>query len=369
MNVSILQENLLKALTRTGRVLSAKPQLPILNNVLLEAEKGRLNATTTSLDITEQVSVGAKTEKEGGICVSSKLLTELVSSLPREAVHLLASEGSLHVSSGGTTATIPGISSTEFPPVSTSWKLKKAVELDKTTFVRALDSVLFAAASDDGRPLLTGVKIKKQENDMIFAATDGYRLSVNKLDSFIKEPFDMLVPARALSEVVKTSQEEKDVKEVSLTQTEDKQLLLVVGDTSVTTRLIDGEYPSFEKIIPPSFTTRILFEKDQFTRAVKSAAIFARDNSNIVRLTTENQRVVVSANTPQVGENRVLVDAKVDGDGGAIAFNCRYLLDFLNNFTAPEFLFEMTGSLNPGVFKPVKDESFLHVIMPVRVQE
>jgi DNA polymerase-3 subunit beta len=367
MNIAILQENLLKALTRTGRTVAQKSQLPIMQNVLLSAEDARLKIVAATMETTEVVWVGAKVEGEGGICVSSRLLTDLVMSLPQATIQLTAKEGSLHVRCNGVNATIPGVAAAEFPPVS-SLKKKTGVKLDKAVFLGALTGVLFAAATDEGRPLLTGAKITTDGDSALFAATDGYRLSMKKIPSGNLGNLNLVIPARALSEVVKVSQEEKDVGVVEIVQTDEGQMVFLVGDTEIHTRPIAGEYPDIEKIIPARHNTRVLVDTASFLRAVKSASIFARDNANILRLHIENQKMIVSANTPQVGENHVEVEAKVDGDGGDIAFNSRFLLEFLNGFAGEELLFEMTGSLNSGVFKPVKDDSYLHIIMPVRVQ-
>jgi DNA polymerase III subunit beta len=367
MNVSILQENLLKALTRTGRIVSQKTQLPIMQNVLLMTDESRLRVVAANMETTEVVWGGAKIEKEGGLCVSSRLLTDLVMSLPQGTIQIVAKEGALHVRSHGVNATIPGVAASEFPPVAAVRK-KEGMKLDKKTLLDALTGVLFAAATDEGRPLLTGVKISKQEDGAIFAATDGYRLSIKKIKSEKLGNLNLVIPARALLEVVKVSQEEKDATFVEMAQGDEGQLVFMVGDTEIHTRPIAGEYPNIEKIIPTRHNTRVLVDKANLLHAVKSASIFARDNANVLRLHIENQKMTVSANTPQVGENHVEVDAKVDGEGGDIAFNSRFLLEFLNGFAGEDLLFEMTGSLNSGVFRPVKDDSYLHIIMPVRVQ-
>lgn len=239
--------------------------------------------------------------------------------------------------------------------------------LDKEKIVNALSMVMFAASTDEGRPLLGGVKIQQHDGPTIFAATDGYRLSMKHLTRASNEDMDMVVPARALQEVVKVGLEEKEVNDIGMIKLGEGQLAFTIGDTEIHTRLVDGQYPDFEKIIPTTYTTRVLLDKEALSRAVKSASVFARENANIIKLHIENQTVTVSANTPQVGENEVDVQAKVDGEGGELAFNSRFLIEFLANYTEEELLLEMTGSLNPGVFKPVKDESFLHIIMPVRV--
>lgn len=365
MNISILQENVLKALTRTGRIISVRPQLPIAGNVLLEAKNGGLSVTSTNLETSETVWVGGKVEKEGGVCAPSRLLTELISSFPAETVHFVVKDEKVHISCSRFSATIPGVSAGEFPPVEPP--PKGGEKVDKGVLTEALSLVLFAAATDEGRPLLTGIKMVSGEGITTLAATDGYRLSTKTIALSLKQPADMVIPARTLSEVVKISQEEKDAKDVIVAAMKDGQLVFSIGDTHVVTRLIAGDYPDYEKIIPKSFNTRALLEKESFARAVKSAAIFARDNANIVRFALDKQKIVVSANTPSVGENRIEIDAKTDGEGGEIAFNSRFLLEFLSGFPGDEVLFEMTGSLNPGVFRPVKDGSHLHIIMPVRV--
>lgn len=367
MIISILQENLLRALVRTGRIVPAKPQLPITANVLLSTEEGRLRVATTNLETAEAVWVGAKVEKEGGICVPARLFIELVASLPQAPVELVVKEGSLFIKTQGTKATIPGISASEFPPISKMEK-KGATTLAKEDFIRAVEQVVFSAAADEGRPILTGVRILQKDGKTTFVATDGFRLSLKKINLAAAEPLDLLVPARTLVEVVKISQEEKAEKDIYMGKPAAGQLVFVIGDTELHARLIEGDYPNFEKIIPTKWNTRVLFEKDAFLRAVKSAAIFARDNANIIKLHIENQSVTVSANAPQVGENEVEIDAKVDGDGGDMAINSRFLMECLSNFPGDEVLFEMTGSLNPGVLRPAKDDTYLHIVMPVRVQ-
>jgi len=368
MIVSVLQENLLKTLNRAGRIISQRSQLPILQNVLLVASGGILEVVGNNMETTEKVKVGAKVEKEGGICVSAKTLLELVLTLPQETVHLSAKEGILKVKCAGYSATIPGSAASEFPPVPTLIR-KKALGVSKDLLFTSLSKVLFAAATDEGRPLLTGVKIHTKDQQLLMAATDGYRLSVKSAKMSLGGlPKEAVVPARALSEVARVAQEEKEEKEVAVAAVGESQLGFWVGDTEIITRLISGDYPNYEKIIPAQHATRALINKDSLNQAVRAAAIFARDNANIIKIIVDKQKIVVAANAPQVGEGSVEIEAKVDGEGGEIAFNSRFLLDFLANLSEEEFLFEMTGSLNPGVFRPVKDDSYLHLIMPVRVQ-
>ncbi|MBI5620174.1 DNA polymerase III subunit beta [Candidatus Gottesmanbacteria bacterium] len=373
MKASILQENLARAVSRTNRIVSSKPALPILSHLLLVAKKEGLLVTASTVETTEEVFVGAKTEKEGGLCVPAKIFSELVSSLPQDAVTIEEKEGSLLVSCGGARATVAGMSAGEFPPAKKEAgkddkkAAKKNVTIKKDALVSILSFVLFAAATDDGRPLLTGVKIVQKEEGALFAATDGYRLSTYQSSLVFGPATDILVPGRALAEVLRVCQEEKEAGDPTLSDDGSGDLVIVVGDTTIVTRRIDGQYPNFEKIIPTGHTTTAAPDKEALMKAVKSASIFARDSANIVRLRITKNTLTISANAPQVGENAVTLDARTEGDDGDIAFNSRFLLELLANFPGEELTFEMTGSLNPGAFRSPKDPRLLHIIMPVRV--
>lgn len=366
MNIKLLQENLQRALTHIIRVVPAKPQLPILQNIKLTATKEGFELTATNMETTETIWVGGKVEKEGSVCVSARVLSEFVATLPPETVHIHAKEEQLIVSCAGFEAELPTTPATEFPP-SPALLPNEMGNINKKKLIAALSSVLFAAATDEGRPMLTGIKIIEEGDNTMFVATDGYRLSLYRMALSVKKLSQAIIPARALAEIVKLSCEEKSEEEIKIGLAGEHQAGFIVGETTLMTRLLDGEYPNFERIIPKNFTTRALVEKEGLLRAVRSAAIFARDNANIVRLSLDKQKITVSANAAQVGKNSIELQAKIDGEGGEIAFNSRFLLDFLTNFQEDEFLFEMTGSLNSGVFKPVKDDSYLHIIMPVRV--
>ena len=357
----------MKGLSRVGRVIPPRPQLPILQNIHLKATKDGMEMIATNMETTITIWIGGKTQKEGEACVPARLLTEFISTLPQAAVTVSLDDGSLTVSCGTYKAIIPTAPVAEFPQTPVFVE-KESTKTDKKLFVDAVSSVLFAAASDEGRPVLTGIKVKKDEEGIVLAATDGYRLSVRHLRTALALEEGVVIPARALLEVVKMCQEEKEDQELRVSNLDDKQVGFKIGESALFTRLLSGEYPAFERIIPKSFTTRTLVDKELLLHAAKSAAIFARDNANIIKLEFGKQKITVSANAPQTGENTIEVDAKVDGDGGEIAFNSRFLIEYLSNVTEEEVLFEMTGALNPGVFKSPKDEGQLHIIMPVRIQ-
>lgn len=367
MKLTILQENLHKALGKTIRILVNKPQLPILAHVLISAKEGIISLTTTNMETSIQIVLAGKIEEEGDVCVPARLLFELISSLQKDSVTITTKEESLLVQTSRTKATLPGVAATEFPPLP-DFSSSQGVDLPNDTLRMVLSLVIFSAATDESRPLLTGIRVENTEEGTTFVATDGYRLSLKKIPGEKLSENALVIPARAMSEVLRIAGEEKDQSQVRMSETIDGQLLFTIADTKIITRRIEGEYPNYRRIIPTAYTTEMHVETQELIQAVKSAAIFAKDSAGIIRFSISASGLVVSANTPQVGENTIEVEASVEGDGGELALNSKFLLDILSSFPSKELLLQMTGSLNPAVFLIPEDESFLHIIMPVRIQ-
>ncbi|MBI4999822.1 DNA polymerase III subunit beta [Candidatus Gottesmanbacteria bacterium] len=367
MQFSCLQENLSKGLAIVSRFVSSRPQLPVLANILLSAHQGKLKLGATNLESGIILQIGAKIEKEGEITIPAKTLTELIGSLPADKVELLLKENHLKINCQNFEASISGLSAAEFPPLpAASGKPSFSFKTEEISL--PISQVAFAAAQDESRPVLSGVKIKNQEKNLVLAATDGFRLSVKKLPQSSSLPIDLILPARTLIEVARILGEEKE-KEASLeVNKEQNQVIFSLANAEIVCRLLEGEFPNFEKIIPGSFASRAIIAKEEFLAAIRTASIFAREAANIIKFKIENGKFQISANAPQVGENITIIEAKTEGEGGEIAFNSRFLLDLLNIVPQEEIIFEMSGPLSPGVFKPLGDESFLHIIMPVRVQ-
>jgi len=370
MKLIVLQENLSKAISCAERFVSTKTQLPVLSNIFLKTEKGKLKLQATNLETGITLWLEAKIEKQGEITIPARIFNEFVNSLPKEKVKLEFKDKKLSVSCGSFSASFAGISADEFPPLPSLKDKKPDVVFPFSSFSPSITKVSFAAAHDEGRPVLTGVKFEPKEEELILAATDGYRLSVKKLKkSKIKISSPLIIPARSLLEVLKIVGEGEE-EEIGLSFTEKgNQVIFSLPEAEVISRLIEGEFPEYGKIIPSSFSTKLILEKEAFLKALKTAAIFARDSANIVKFKIEKDGLVVSANSPQVGENKTKVEAKVEGKENQIAFNCRFLLEFLAKIEGEEVIFEMTESLNPGVFRIPQDPEYLHVIMPVRVQD
>lgn len=367
MHFFVLKENLDKVLSILGRNISVRPQLPILSNVLIKTEKGQIKLAATNLELGLVFTIPAKIEKEGEITVAGKLLTEFVNTLTTEKIEIILEGSNLIIKTHNTKASLTTTPATDFPTF-----LDIPIQKDKFTLVKIKDAInrtCFAASTDEGRPVLTGIRTTISSGKMTFAATDGYRLSIEQIDvPDKKKELQILLPAQTLAEVVRIAQELK-VEELDFSLIENKnQAVFNLANVTIFTRLIDGEFPNIEKIIPQSGKTRVEISKDDFAQSVKTVSLFARGAANIIKIKIEKEGLRLSANTPQVGQDEDFVEASVSGEEGEIAFNFRFLLDLLNNFPEETLIFEMSGPLNPGVFKPKKLTSFLHIIMPVRIQ-
>jgi len=375
MKVITLQENLNKGLSLVSRVVSSKAQLPILSNILLATDKGRLKLSATNLETGINYWLGAKIEKEGAISVPAKTLTEFVSLLPPEKVQLEVKDSTLNIISGSYSANLVGLPASEFPVVP-SLKEEKTFSFSPEELLKGISQTIFAASQDEGRPVLTGVLFQLKDEDLILVATDGYRLSFRKMRAGknLKEVKEfqrgLIIPARVLGELEKIIGGSQQKEEISLAITSSSnQIIFVTPEAEIVSRLIEGSFPEFEKIIPEKWETKVVLEKESFLRAVRTASIFARESANIVKFKIQGSKFKISANAPQVGDNLIELETKQEGEENSIAFNSRFILDFLNSTQANEISFEMTTSLNPGIFRPVGDSSYFHIIMPVRVQE
>lgn len=374
MKVLVLQENLTKALSGVSRVVAAKAQLPILSHVLLTAEKGVLKLTATNLEIGMVVPVGAKVEEEGSISVPARVFSELVGELPAGELTLAEEDLHLKISMGSFKSDLAGVAASEFPALP-EFDKKKLLEFSSAEFLSALKKVIFSAATDDGRPALTGVNFNLKGDKPRLAATDGFRLSVvnlsdreTELEVEKEKEGVFIIPSRALSELVRLAGEEEMGEKISVSGGKERQLKFSVGKAEILTRLIDGDYPDYERIIPKETVATFTGDRESFLRAVRLASIFARESANVVRLTIEGGKLKVSSISSQIGTNEGTAEGKIEGDDGfTVAFNFRYLLDFLGSCEGDEVRIDFSGTLSPGLFTDPSVKNYSHIIMPVRV--
>lgn len=382
MKISVLQEKLAKGLSSITRVVPSRPSLPILANVLLKAKEGRLQMIATDLNLGMRIWIGAKVKSEGAISVPAKIFGELISSFPPATIEMIVDGESLRVSCKGHKARLAGIAASEYPMLD---KLsgKKEFKISFEQFHQAVERVVFAASSDEMRPVLSGVLWKYREGILQLVATDGYRLSLIGLTGVSGKGMEkwreevksvigdgLIVPARALRDIDRLA-DELGASEVKMGLVSDQNLVVFsLGDGEVVTRLIEGSFPNFSQVIPTGEKSVAEVEVELLAKAVRTASIFARDSANIVHWKLAKQRLTISANAPSYGDSESGVEVKLTGAGGEIAFNSRYLMELLAIFPSEKLKFVLNAGLDPGLFQPLDSkEEFLHIIMPVRVQK
>ena len=364
-----MQENLARGLSVVSRAVSSRSTLPVLANVLLKTEDAGLKLTATNLEIGITYWVPGKIDEDGATTVPAKLLTDLVNSLPSgDKVELEVGAGdTLHVKAGRFQTHIKGIDADEFPAIQTAGD-RPTTRIAQNVLRRALAEVAFAAASDEARPILTGVLARFEGDKLTLAAADNYRIAVKTVPILDPVPeTSVVIPARALNELARVLADIDDPVDVVLAGARN-QVLFHLDGIDLVSRLIDGQFPNYQQVMPQTHATRAVVDREELLRAVRPAALIAHESANIVKLQIGGDGetgVTVSANA-EVGDHVGQVEAEVEGDGTTIAFNARYLADVLTNVTAEQFAIELNGPLSPGVFKPIGDDQYVHVVMPVR---
>ncbi|MDP9359534.1 MAG: DNA polymerase III subunit beta [Chloroflexota bacterium] len=375
MKVSCLQDNLQRALAQVSRAVASKTALPVLSNVLLATDEGRLRIAATNLEIGITTWIGASVDEEGKVTVDARLLNEFVNTLPNAPVQLAVESPrmTLSVQSGRDKAGINGIDAEDFPVIPRLDGDAFVAEVDPQVLREMISQVEFAAATDESRPVLAGVLARFEGSTLVLAAADGFRLAVREgeLASPVPERLDIILPGRALRELARIIGDQTEPVRLAITASK-SQLLVRVGETEFLSRLIEGTFPDFRQIIPREFNTRLEMSRDAFQNAVRRASYFARDNNDVVRLTIHPGEeefmpgsVEVSATAAERGSSQSFVDASVTGPETQIAFNARYLADVLGVLKNGKVMIGMNGANQAGVVRSAEAEDYTHVIMPM----
>lgn len=363
MKIQVTQENLNKAISAVARVAaSSRNPLPILNNILLRTENNRLTVSATNLEIAITEHIGAKVHSEGAVTVPAKLFNELISSLPSGTIDIDTKDHKCTVKSGNFNSVINGIVADEFPVVP---KIEKgtSIRLNARDLKKALQQVVIAASSDDTRPVLTGVYIHTHEGNLYFVATDSYRLAEKKVMP-CSEDISLIVPSSALQDLLRIIGDQDDEVELS---TDGQQVVFKINESELVSRLVDGSYPDYRKLIPKTFANSASLQKDQLTGVTKVAALFARESAGSITLSASepDSSLTIKSVASQLGENTSSVEGKVRGDGD-VTINSRYLLDALSVMSVKTIAFSFNGKVEPCLLSSPEIDDYLHIIMPLK---
>jgi DNA polymerase-3 subunit beta len=379
LKVTVSQENLHRALAQVTRAVATKTTLPVLNNILLSTDGGKLRLAATNLELAITAWVSCTIESEGAVTIPAKSLTEWVNTLPSENVNLSVDHRlALTLTCGRNRSTIRGIDAEDFPAIpSISDGSGLTATMDATTLKEMIAQVTFAAAADDSRPVLAGISVKFEGQTVSMSATDGFRLAIRdgELASPASDATTIIVPARALTELARVIGDSEEPVEMTVTPNRN-QFMCRAGSIEFVSRLIEGTFPEVRQLLPKSYNTRAVASREGFLGAIRRANIFAREANDVVKLQiTKGEEeystgtLQVSANAAEVGDNLSDVDASVEGPSGVIAFNVKYLSDVLTNTKSQQIALEMQGPNNAGVLRPVGTNDAVYVIMPMHLAQ
>ncbi len=376
MWVTTLQENLRRGLATVGRAVATRATLPVTQNVLLQSDGNRLKLTATNLEIAISAWVGAQIHEEGAITIPARALTDFVNSMPDEKVEidLNTDPWGIELRCDKYTASFNGTNPDDFPPV-------PSVEGGATAVIPAdslrgsVERVVFAAAQDDSRPVLTGVKMDIEGSSYTLAAADGFRLAVQtgKLQGESDADVGVIVPARTLAEVQRLLGDQSPDIEIKVTEAK-SQALFRLDNIEIVTQLVQGSFPDYEKLIPSGHSTMVTVDLQDFLQAARAASIFARDGSGIIRLFMNadeggsDGEMRVESRAEEVGGNSGVIAAKIEGEESKVAFNSKFLTDVLSVLSGDEVSLETTTPSSPGVVRASRHEGYTHVVMPMFVQ-
>lgn len=367
MRFTCTQENLSEGLSVVSHIASKSTNLPILNNILIHAEKGGIRLLATNLEIAITKNIRGKVEEEGQTTLPAKIFSEYIALLTEQTVSLSLDGTTVVITGGDAETRLRSLPADDFPLIPNIEK-KGTFTCDARALESAISKTLFAAASDDTRPEISGVYLHCANNTLTLAATDSYRLAETSITllSGESEEQSAIVPVRTLQEALRVLHDGPEQAHFSFTQ---NQFVLTYDESELISRLIDGQYPDYKQIIPTHEETRVLLDVDELLRAVRSTSLFSRPGINDIVLTIdpEAQSLTLNAANSQVGEHRRTLGAEITGEKNTIVFNSRYLLDGLLNIGAPQAIFTLTNSTNPGVFRPNNEQqTSLYIIMPIK---
>jgi DNA polymerase-3 subunit beta len=375
MKVSVSQQNLAHGLAIVTKAVAPRTTLPVLSNVLLATDAGRLRLSATNLELGITCWIGAKVDEEGSFTVPARTFSDLINTSPNEILnlHLNSRTQSLEITSTAATSEVKGIDAQEFPPMPVP-DPNSGVVLNVSDLKEMIQQVVFAASGDEARPVLMGAQITIVDNEIVMAAADGFRISVKKaaLSSNIPAPVSVIVPAKALSELARVATDGEQSVTMSIPSGR-SQVIFTLKDIEVASQLIDGKFPDYNQIIPRNYKTRTILTTSSILSACKRAEVFAREGSNVVRINlkpagdNEMSMIEISAMNEETGKSDEGIDATIEGTSLLIAFNVKFLREVLEVIKTPTVAIETTAANTPGVIKPVGDESFVHVIMPMHL--
>lgn len=367
MRFQCAQDQLLRGVQTVGRAISPRASMPILGNILLETGKNSVKMAATDLELGIECYIPAEVSRDGSVTIPARILTDIVANLPESPVNVVVAEGEAKavITCESVKFEILGLPAADFP-VLPSGNGEALVRMDGGLLRTMIRQTSFAVSTDETRPFLTGVYLVAEGSTSQLVATDGGRLALRRaqMSAEIRTKVAAIVPGKTMAELIRVLGASEG--EVSIAS-QDNQLVFALPGMRVISRLIAGQFPNYEQVIPKEYKQRIRVGAERLLRAVRRASITARDSANVVRLTADDGTLTITSNTPDVGTAREDIPVQLEGTAIPVAFNAKFLLDALSNIDAADVFFDLTGPLSPGALKPVEHSDYVYVLAPVRL--
>jgi DNA polymerase-3 subunit beta len=365
MKISCVRENLTRALGSLSRIVTTSNTLPILGNILIKTDQGRLKLSATDLEMGINYWIGASVEEEGEITIPARIFHDYISNNSDEHIKLTVDGQQITLISDHYSTKINGLSPDEFPIIP-SIKSESIIEIESSILQDAIAKVVFATSIGETNPALAGVLFKTDNSHLKIVATDSYRLAekIIPLSVEITEDFAVIVPTKTAQELNRALQTVSPGRVHVIVS--ENQIMFKMDDIEIISRLIEGNYPAYESIMPVNFTTKAIIATKELLRDVKMAAVFSRDTQKIKLIVSQKNGQLTSLSKGQSGENVSTTTIEVEGIDGEIMFNTRYLSDVLNVVGSSKIILELTDKLKPGLIKSTDDDHYKYIIMPVK---
>lgn len=369
MKAKLKKQELLDALNTVNKAVNANNTLPVLNNILLKANSETLELSATNLEIAIKTIIPSQTETEGSITIPAKVITSYIALLPEEEVTLTSKKDlSLEIKTNSSETNIKGISAEEFPLIPKVSE-ETSFEIPSKVLISAIEKTTFSASTNTARPVLLGILFDLKKDNLKVVATDSFRLAEEniKLEKDTGTEIACIIPARTFDELGKILVRYPD-KNVKI-HLEKNQVLFSVETTELTSRLIEGKFPDYEKIIPREHRTKITVKTNELMFAVKRVSIFARENNNNVKLEFKDGAMTINTDDTRVGHENASIESEIDGEENRIAINVQYLQDVLNVTKTEKVDLMVVDKLSPAIAKEHNNDEYTYLIMPLNIYE
>jgi len=373
MKIEILKENLKSGLVITERIISKNPSLPILDNVLINTENSFLKLISTDLEMVVKLWILSKVIEKGKLVVPVKFLSNFISYLPDEKIVIETREQNLYIESKNFKTQIQGYNPEEFPIIPEFKDDVEYLEVDSNKLYQGLSQIINIASPSQTKPEISGIYFCFSKNNITIAATDSFRLAEKNipLENTTKKEYSFILPQKSAREIINILEDKEGMVKIYFSSS---QVLFELPmkeiqhpAIQITSRLLEGQYPNYQDIIPTKFKTNIILKKDEFLNQIKTASLFSNRNNEVkILITPSKKEVEIFSQNPNIGENKSTLSVKIEGDPVEISFNYKFLIDGLSNIKSSEVIFNISKEDGPAILKPVGDSSYIYVVMPIK---